>query len=107
MHSKVVAIKMSGRHLILVICSGRELADLEEVEAERLHLSQHAVECRRANGYRLPIAAAVPARAARPELTSNERTVLGGTATTPILWLRMTAASGSRAGEPRRRGRPV
>ena len=52
MHSKVVAIKMSGRHLILVICSGRELADLEEVEAERLHLSRHAVECRRANGYR-------------------------------------------------------
>ncbi len=46
MRSKLVAIKMSGRHLIVVICGGRELADLEEVEAERLHLSQQAVECR-------------------------------------------------------------
>ena len=35
MRSKLVAIKMSGRHLILVICGGRELADLEEVEAFR------------------------------------------------------------------------
>jgi hypothetical protein len=41
-----VAIKMNGRHLILVICGGCELADLEEVEAKCFHLSQNAVECR-------------------------------------------------------------
>ena len=37
---------MSGCHLILVICVCGEMADLDQVEAERVDLSQHAVECR-------------------------------------------------------------
>jgi hypothetical protein len=41
-----VAVAVSGRHLILVICGGRELGDLEEVEAEHLDLGQRALQRR-------------------------------------------------------------
>ena len=44
MRPRLVAIKVSGCHLILVICVWGELADLEEVQAERLDLGQHAVQ---------------------------------------------------------------
>ena len=46
MRPTVVVITVSGCHLILVICGCGEMADLDQVEAERVDLNQHAVECR-------------------------------------------------------------
>jgi hypothetical protein len=42
----VTAVAVSGRHMILVICGGRELVDLEEVEAERLDQGRDALQRR-------------------------------------------------------------
>jgi hypothetical protein len=41
---RLAAIKVSGGHLILVICVAVRLSDLEQVEAERLDLGQYAVQ---------------------------------------------------------------
>jgi hypothetical protein len=40
---KLAAITVTGYRLIPVICIRRELSDLEQVQAERLDLRQHAV----------------------------------------------------------------
>jgi hypothetical protein len=42
----LTAVTVSGCRLILVICSLGELADLGQVQAERVDLSQHAVQRR-------------------------------------------------------------
>jgi len=61
-------------------------ADLEEIHAERLDLSQHGVQSRPVRHEHIE---------ASPEFTDSKRTaVLGATATTLILRLRMTVASG-------------
>jgi hypothetical protein len=41
---KLAAITVTGCHLIMVICVRSELADLEQVQAERLDLGQHTVQ---------------------------------------------------------------
>ena len=41
MRLTVAAIHVNRGHMILVICGRSELAELEEVEAENLDLSQH------------------------------------------------------------------
>ena len=46
MRPTVVAITVSGCHVILVIAVWCELADLDQVEAERLDLRQDAVQRR-------------------------------------------------------------
>jgi hypothetical protein len=43
---RVTAGKVNGCHLAVVIRVAGVVADFEEVQAERLHLGQHAVQCR-------------------------------------------------------------
>jgi hypothetical protein len=39
----VVAVRMSGGDLVLLMCGRGELSDLEQLQAEHLDLGQHAV----------------------------------------------------------------
>src|SRR6266516_517510 len=70
---KLTAIKVSGCHLILVIALRSELADLDEVEAERLDLGQYAVERRPVQQAREHGVGAAPQRHQRGERGQHRR----------------------------------